>query len=147
MTDTASRRARFRALHSQGCFVLPNPWDVGSARLLQHLGFAALASTSSGHAWTTGRPDYAVARDDVLAHLTGLCAAVDLPVNADFESGFAVEPQGVAANVTLAIKTGVAGLSIEDSKFRAARACTICLAVERTIRAARARRSTSPAKM
>src|ERR1700761_2305480 len=95
MTDAASRRARFRALHQDGCFVIPNPWDVGSARLLQHLGFTALASTSSGHAWTNGRPDYAVARDDVLAHLTELCASVDLPINADFESGFAVEPEGV----------------------------------------------------
>jgi 2-methylisocitrate lyase-like PEP mutase family enzyme len=116
MTDIASRRARFRALHGQGCFVIPNPWDVGSARLLQHLGFAALASTSSGHAWTRGRPDYGVSRDDVLDHLTELCAAVDLPINADFESGFAVEPDAVAANVMLAIRTGVAGLSIEDSK-------------------------------
>ncbi len=116
MTDTGSKRARFRALHRQGCFVIPNPWDVGSARLLQHLGFAALASTSSGHAWTRGRPDYAVPRDDVLGHLTELCASVDLPINADFEAGFAAEPEAVAANVTLAIKTGVAGISIEDSK-------------------------------
>src|SRR5206468_4912433 len=109
MTDTASKRARFRALHESGCFVLPNPWDVGSARLLQHLGFAALASTSSGYAWTTGRPDYAVTGDDVLAHLTSLCEAVDLPVNADFESGFAADPEAVSANVALAIETGVAG--------------------------------------
>ena len=116
MTDTAAKRATFRALHAQGCFVLPNPWDIGSARLFQHMGFAALASTISGHAWTTGRPDYGVTRDAVLAHLTSLCAAVDLPVNADFENGFAVEPEDVAANVRLAIGTGVAGLSIEDSK-------------------------------
>src|ERR1700761_6843507 len=116
MTDTASRRARFRALHAEGCFVIPNPWDVGSARLLQHLGFEALASTSSGHAWTSGRPDYGVNRDDVLAHLTELSAAVDLPINADFEYGFAVEPEGVAANVKRAVQTGVAGLSIEDSR-------------------------------
>src|SRR4249919_1825247 len=95
----ADKRATFRALHQRGCFVLPNPWDVGSARLLQHLGFAALASTSSGYAWTTGRPDYGVSRDDVLAHLTSLCGAVDLPVNADFESGFAADPEAVAANV------------------------------------------------
>ena len=80
------------ALHERGCFVLPNPWDVGSARLLQHLGFSALASTSSGFAWTTGRPDYAVGLSDVLGHLTTLCAAVDIPVNADFESGFASSP-------------------------------------------------------
>lgn len=109
----------FRRLHEQGCFVLPNPWDVGSARMLQHLGFAALASTSSGFAWTTGRPDYAVTRDDVLRHLASLCDAVDLPVNADFESGFTSEPEGVAANVGLAIKTGVSGLSIEDRKVEA----------------------------
>jgi len=114
MTDTASKRARFRALHQSGCFVIPNPWDVGSARLLQHLGFQALASTSSGHAWTTGRPDYAVSRDEELAHLTKLCAATDLPVNADYQYGFAVEPEDVAANVRLAVNTGVAGLSIED---------------------------------
>ena len=116
MTDTASKRARFRALHASGCFVLPNPWDPGSARLLEHLGFAALASTSSGYAWTIGRADYAVTRDDVLAHLTALSAATDLPVNADFEYGFAVEPDDVAANVRLAIQTGIAGLSIEDRK-------------------------------
>lgn len=112
----AERRAAFKALHAQGCFVLPNPWDVGSARMLQHLGFPALASTSSGYAWSTGRPDYAVTRRDVLQHLTTLCAAVDLPINADFESGFAATPEGVAANVGLAVQTGVAGLSIEDMK-------------------------------
>lgn len=137
MTDIASRRARFRALHGQGCFVIPNPWDVGSARLLQHLGFAALASTSSGHAWTRGRPDYAVSRDDALDHLTELCAAVDLPINADFKSGFAVEPEAVAANVGLAIGTGVAGLSIEDSKAGGKGLHDLPFAVAR-IRAARA---------
>ena len=120
MTRTVTeKRAAFRALHEQGCFVLPNPWDVGSARMLQHLGFVALASTSSGYAWTTGRPDYAVTRADVLQHLTSLCDAVDLPVNADFESGFASEPEGVAANVGLAVQTGVAGLSIEDRNVEA----------------------------
>jgi 2-methylisocitrate lyase-like PEP mutase family enzyme len=107
MTTPAEKRAVFRALHQQGCFVLPNPWDAGSTRMLQHLGFAALASTSSGYAWTTGRPDYAVGREDVLQHLTALCEAVDLPVNADFESGFASDPEGVAASVGLAIETGV----------------------------------------
>ena len=111
----AEKRARFRALHASGCFVLPNPWDVGSARMFQHLGFQALASTSSGFAWTTGRPDYAVTRDEMLALLSAMCAAVDLPVNADFESGFAQDPEGVGANVRLAIDAGVAGLSIEDS--------------------------------
>jgi 2-methylisocitrate lyase-like PEP mutase family enzyme len=139
MTRTvADKRASFRALHQQGCFVLPNPWDVGSARLLQHLGFAALASTSSGYAWTTGRPDYAVTRADVLEHLSSLCNAVDLPVNADFESGFAADPEGVAANVGLAIQTGVAGLSIEDRELEAPFGLyDEAFAVER-IRAARA---------
>ncbi|GGC53929.1 isocitrate lyase/PEP mutase family protein [Chelatococcus reniformis] len=136
--STADKRAAFRALHAAGCFVLPNPWDVGSARMLQHLGFAALASSSSGFAWTAGRPDYAVTRADVLAHLTALCAAVDLPVNADFESGFATAPEGVAASVTLAVETGVAGLSIEDRDVDApAQIYDRSLAVER-IRAARA---------
>ena len=111
----ADKRARFRALHQDGCFVLPNPWDIGSARLLQHLGFQALASTSSGHAWTIGKADYATSCDEVLAHLELLCAATDLPVNADFASGFADAPEGVVANVTRAIATGIAGLSIEDS--------------------------------
>ena len=112
--STEDKRSAFRALHAQGCFVLPNPWDVGSARLLQHLGFPALASTSAGFAWTTWRPDYAVTRADVLQHLRTLCAAVDVPLNADFESGFAREPEAVADNVRLALDTGVAGLSIED---------------------------------
>jgi 2-methylisocitrate lyase-like PEP mutase family enzyme len=137
MTDVADRRADFRGLHHRGCFVLPNPWDMGSARLLQHLGFAALASTSSGFAWTMGRPDYAVTRDDVLGHLSLLCAATDLPVNADFEGGFADAPEGVAANVALAIHTGVAGLSIEDRRLDGNGLHDPAVAVER-IRAARA---------
>jgi 2-methylisocitrate lyase-like PEP mutase family enzyme len=111
---TAEKRAAFRALHQQGCFILPNPWDIGSARMLQHLGFAALASTSSGYAWTTGRPDYATTRDDVLDHLQALSGAVDLPVNADFEAGFSNTTEGVSDNVRRAIGTGIAGLSIED---------------------------------
>ncbi len=114
MRSIAERRAAFRRLHESGCFVLPNPWDVGSARLLQHIGFQAVASTSSGYAWSTGRPDHAVSRDDVLQHLSALGNAIDLPVNADFESGFAADPAGVAESVKLAIDTGVAGLSIED---------------------------------
>jgi 2-methylisocitrate lyase-like PEP mutase family enzyme len=130
------KRSSFRALHQQGCFVLPNPWDVGSARVFQHLGFAALASTSSGFAWTTGRPDYAVTRDDVLRHLTELSAAVDLPINADFESGFAVDPEGVAASVRLAIDTGIAGLSIEDTNLEDSGLYDKSTAVER-LRAAR----------
>jgi 2-methylisocitrate lyase-like PEP mutase family enzyme len=111
---TQDKRSVFRALHASGCFVLPNPWDVGSARMLQHLGFSAVASTSAGFAWSAGRPDYAVTRTDVLDHLGTLCAAVDLPVNADFESGFARAPEAVADNVRLALETGIAGLSIED---------------------------------
>ncbi len=137
MSDVATRRAKFRALHGEGCFVLPNPWDRGSARLLQHLGFQALATTSSGYAWTIGRPDYAVTLQDALANLTGICAASDLPVNADFESGFADAPEGVAANVALAIRTGVAGLSIEDRRLEGGGLHDLAFAVER-IRAARA---------
>src|ERR1700759_1413884 len=110
----AEKRAAFRTLHQQGCFVLLNPWDVGSARIFQDLGFVALATTSSGFAWTTGRTDYAVTREDVLQHLTAISGAVDLPVNADFESGFASDPKDVAASVTLAVNAGVSGLSIED---------------------------------
>ena len=112
--DVATKRARFRALHTSGCFVLPNPWDIGSARRLEKLGFAALASSSAGMAWALGREDYAVPRDLVLDHLRMLCPATELPVNADFEDGFADDPAGVAANVALAIDTGIAGLSIED---------------------------------
>ncbi|HVZ27518.1 MAG TPA: isocitrate lyase/phosphoenolpyruvate mutase family protein [Rhizomicrobium sp.] len=117
MIGLREKRAHFRALHQSGTFVIPNPWDVGSARLLQHLGFSALASTSSGFAWTTGRPDYGVSLEDMLDHLQALSAAVDLPVNADFESGFADKPEGVSANVARAIDTGVAGLSIEDTRL------------------------------
>jgi methylisocitrate lyase len=112
---TADKRATFRKMHESGCFILPNPFDVGSAKALQHLGFKALASSSAGFAWTIGRADNRVTVDDVCQHLAALCGAVDLPVNADFEGGFAVEPQGVAANVARGVQTGVAGLSIEDS--------------------------------
>jgi 2-methylisocitrate lyase-like PEP mutase family enzyme len=135
---TADKRARFRAMHESGCFVLPNPWDIGSARMFQHLGFQALASTSSGFAWTTGRPDYAVTRDEMLAHLSAICAAVDLPVNADFESGFAPDPEGVGANVRLAIDTGVAGLSIEDRDLENGRLYDKAAALERLTAARRA---------
>jgi 2-methylisocitrate lyase-like PEP mutase family enzyme len=134
----AEKRSAFRALHNQGCFVLPNPWDIGSARIFQDLGFVALATTSSGFAWTTGRPDYAVTRNEVLQHLTTLSGAVDLPVNADFESGFARDPEDVAANVVLAVGTGVAGVSIEDRVIGDLdKLYETSLAVER-IRAARA---------
>src|ERR1700753_1622806 len=111
------KRAKCRALHQQGCFILPNPWDAGSARILQSLGFSALASTSTGYAWTMGRPDYAMTRDAVLEHLNVLCKSVDLPVNADFESGFAEEPEGIAETVTRALDTGIAGVSIEDRQI------------------------------
>ena len=116
MTRTvAEKRALFRQLHAEGCFVLPNPWDLGSARFLQSLGFQALATTSSGFAWSRGHADGALSRAEILAHLRELVAATELPVNADFESGFAADPQGVAQSVRMAIDTGVAGLSIEDS--------------------------------
>ena len=105
----------FRALHQSGCFVIPNPWDVGSARILAQLGFSALATTSSGFAWTLGRADKHVTLDEVLAHLRAMTASVDIPFNADFEGGFAVDPADVAVNVTAATATGIAGLSIEDS--------------------------------
>jgi 2-methylisocitrate lyase-like PEP mutase family enzyme len=106
---------RFRRLHESGCFVLPNPWDIGSARFLVHLGFPALATTSAGFAWTLGRRDNHVTLEEVLAHLRVMASAVDVPINADFEGGFAIEPEGVAANVAAAAATGIAGLSIEDS--------------------------------
>ena len=109
-----AKRATFKALHLEGCFFLPNPWDVGSAVMLQGLGFKALATTSSGHAWSLGRPDGTTPRAILLEHLRAVVAATDLPVNADFESGFADSPAGVAESVRMAIDTGVAGLSIED---------------------------------
>src|SRR5471030_2062479 len=135
---TADKRATFHKMHGSGCFVLPNPFDVGSAKALQHLGFKALASTSAGFAWTIGKSDNHVTLDDVCDHLTAICDAVDLPVNADFEGGFAHEPAKVAANVARAVKTGVAGLSIEDSTGDAAKPLyERAFAIER-IRAARA---------
>lgn len=134
---TADKRAAFKKLHESGCFIIPNPFDVGSARALQHLGFKALASTSAGFAWTIGKADNRVTVDDVCNHLTAVCAAVDVPVNADFEGGFAVEPDAVGINVARGVKTGVAGLSIEDSTGDAANPLyEHKLAVER-IRAAR----------
>jgi 2-methylisocitrate lyase-like PEP mutase family enzyme len=113
--DVAARRRAFRELHESGCFVIPNPWDAGSALYLQHLGFKALATTSSGVAWSLGRADGGLSREMVLAHLRDMVAATGLPVNADFESGFASDPEGVAESVRLAVETGVAGLSIEDA--------------------------------
>lgn len=131
----AEKRAAFRALHASGCFVLPNPWDIGGVRRLEKLGFQALASTSAGIAWSLGRVDNELSRDTVLDHLRTLCAATDLPINADFEDGFASTPDGVAANVKLAVATGVAGLSIEDRDGKGL--YTRAIAVER-IRTAKA---------
>ena len=112
----ALRRAAFRDLHRQGCFTIPNPWDGRTARRLAEAGFKALASTSAGAAWALGREDGDLAADEVLAHLRFLCAATDLPVNADFEAGFADTPDGVAENVARCIGTGICGLSIEDQQ-------------------------------
>ena len=115
MPTIAEKRATFRQLHAAGCFFIPNPWDVGTTRYLQHLDFKALATTSAGFAFARGLPDAAVARDDMLAHIAEIVAATDLPVNADFEGGYAHEPEGVAESVRLCVETGVAGLSIEDA--------------------------------
>jgi 2-methylisocitrate lyase-like PEP mutase family enzyme len=131
--------ARFRAMHESGCFILPNPWDVGTAVYLHHLGFEALATTSAGVAFARGMPDStpALPLDDMLAHIREVVAATPLPVNADFQSGYADEPAGVAANVTLCLATGVAGLSIEDNTGDAASPLyEASLAIDR-IRAAR----------
>ena len=136
----SKRRAAFRKLHESGCFVIPNPWDPGSARYLRHLGFPALATTSGGYAFSRGLPDadWAVPLDAALAHIADICAATDLPVNADFESGYAHDPAGVAENVRRCIETGVAGLSIEDATGDPAHPLyELPLAVER-IKAARA---------
>ena len=116
-SDFAARRDQFRKLHESGCFVIPNPWDPGSARYLRHLGFRALATTSSGLAFSRALPDsdWAIPREVVLKHIAEIAAAVELPVNADFESGYAHQPEGVANSVRLCVETGVAGLSIEDA--------------------------------
>lgn len=133
----AEKRAVFRALHNEGCFLVPNPWDVGSALYLQGLGFKSLATTSSGYAWSKGHADNTVSRDAVLSHLHDMVVATDVPINADFESGYASNAAGVAENVRLAIDTGVAGLSIEDATGDAVHPLyDIDIAVER-IRAAR----------
>jgi len=132
--DFTARRAAFRKLHENGCFVIPNPWDPGTARYLQHLGFPALATTSGGYAFSRGLPDAggAVSRDSMLANIADIVGAVDLPVNADFESGYASDPEGVAHNVALCVATGVAGLSIEDATGDPARPLyDLPIAVER----------------
>lgn len=133
---TDKRRA-FRELHEAGCFVIPNPWDLGSARILQGLGFKALATTSSGFAWSQALPDNGITRDMALAHLAEMVAATDVPINADFENGFAPDPAGVAQSVRLAVETGVAGLSIEDSTGDASRPLFTLDEASERIRAAR----------
>jgi 2-methylisocitrate lyase-like PEP mutase family enzyme len=151
MTDAiqSAAVARFRALHETGCFLLPNPWDVGTAVYLQHLGFEALATTSAGMAFSRGLPDSvsAVPRDAMLAHIREVVAVTPLPVSADFQTGYADEPEGVAANVTLCIATGVAGLSIEDATGEAAAPLyERTLAIER-VKAARAAVDASGARV
>ena len=137
MTTPDPRVQAFRRLHESGCFVIPNPWDVGSAKLLEQLGFSALATTSAGFAWSLGCHDNGVTLEQALAHYAAITAAVHLPVNADFERGFATEPEEVAANVTRACGTGLAGLSVEDSTHVAENPLfAFDLAVER-VRAAR----------
>ena len=115
MTSQAEKVGAFHRLHAEGCFVIPNPWDVGTAVALEQMGFKALATTSAGHAWSLARPDNGVRRDEALEHLRQIAEAVDVPVSADFEHGFARDPHGVGVNVKLAAATGIAGLSIEDS--------------------------------
>ena len=133
------KRETFARLHQSGCFVIPNPWDVGSARYLASLGFKALATTSSGFAWSRGRADNDITLDEVLRHMEDIAGGVDVPVNADFEGGFAVDPADVATNVRRAAATGIAGLSIEDSTGNAASPLfEFSLAVERVHAAAAA---------
>src|ERR1700693_3836714 len=118
MPTIAERRTTFKQLHQNGCFALPNPWDIGSAKYLQHLGFKAIATTSAGFAFSRGLSDGAVKRDDMLAHIKELVDATDIPVNADYENGYADDPNDVAESVKLCVATGVAGLSIEDAAGR-----------------------------
>ena len=137
MPSVEDKRREFHRLHESGCFAIPNPWDIGSARYLQHLGFKAIATTSAGFAFSRGVPDGTVKRDDMLAHIKELVAVTDIPVNADFENGYADDPDDVAESVRLCIATGVAGLSIEDAIDRKEKLIyEFDLAVER-IRAAR----------
>jgi methylisocitrate lyase len=133
----------FRELHRSGCFVIPNPWDVGSARALEQLGFAAVATTSSGFAWSVGRPDNGVSLEQALEHLRAIAGGVSIPVNADFEGGFAIAAEDVARNVTAAASTGVAGISIEDSTGDTANPLfDFALSVERVRAASEAVRGT-----
>src|SRR6058998_2808178 len=136
MVGLEQKRATFRRLHQSGCFVIPNPWDAGSARYLARLGFEALATTSSGFAWSKGRADNRVSLADALAHFEELARNVEIPINADFEGGFAIDPAEVGANVRRAVTTGIAGISIEDSTGEVANPLfDFALAVER-VRAA-----------
>lgn len=145
MATVADKRATFRRLHEAGFFILPNAWDAGSAVRLARLGFSAIASTSSGAAWTAGKEDGELTRDEVLAHLRLLVAATDLPVNADFENGFADTPEDVAANVASAVDTGVAGISIED--WSGSEMYDLGLAVDRIAAARAAIDAVDPAVM
>src|SRR3989454_8264238 len=116
MRSTQNRAAsKFRTMHESGCFVLPNPWDIGTAIYLEHLGFKALATTSAGFAFSRGKPDGGVSLDEMLRHIGEIVAATALPVNADFVNGFADEPEAVATNTKLCIAQGAAGLSTEDN--------------------------------
>lgn len=115
MPTPDEKRRSFRALHERGCFVIPNPWDPGSARWLQHLGFRALATTSAGFAFSRGLPDAAVPLAAMLEHVAEIASATDVPVNADFQGGYAVEPAEVGGNVRRCVETGIAGLSVEDA--------------------------------
>src|SRR5437879_10561971 len=118
MPTIEERREKFRKLHESGCFAIPNPWDIGTAKYLQHLGFKAIATTSAGFAFSCGLSDGSVKRDDMIAHIRELVEATDIPVNADFENGYADEPNWCAENARLCAETGVAGLSIEDAADR-----------------------------
>jgi 2-methylisocitrate lyase-like PEP mutase family enzyme len=137
MKSIEDKRREFRRLHQSGCFAIPNPWDIGTAKYLQHLGFKAIATTSAGFAFSRGLSDGAVKRDDMLAHIRELIESTDIPVNADYENGYADDPDDVAESVRLCVATGVAGLSIEDATDRKdSRIYDVDLAVER-IKAAR----------
>ncbi len=144
-SSLAAKRARFRELHRAGCFALPNPFDVGTAMALQSLGFSALASTSAGMAWSLGRSDRATPLEDALDHLHALAAAVEIPLNADFEGGYAIGPEEVALNVVRAAETGISGLSIEDSTGDPERPLfDFTLAVERIVAAHEALAKVAP---
>src|SRR5205085_3807955 len=132
MPSSEHKRNELRRLHQSGCFAIPNPWDIGTAKYLQHLGFKAIATTSAGFAFSCGLSDGSVKRDDMIAHIRELVKATDIPVNADFENGYADEPNWCAENARLCAETGVAGLSIEDATDRKEKQIyDVDLAVER----------------